>query len=86
MNEFRGHRPVLLNEIRGLQERVERFSNHYYYTNFKYRDPETNFDRRRVHGVVCRLIHVKNAEHSVAIETAAGGKVKLDFQLLLVNF
>ncbi|KAF2889427.1 hypothetical protein ILUMI_16746, partial [Ignelater luminosus] len=75
MNEFRGRRPVLLNEIRGLQERVERFSNHYYYTSFKYRDPETNFDRRRVHGVVCRLIQVKSPEYSVAIETAAGGKL-----------
>ena len=43
---------------------------------FEYRDPEKNFDRRRVHGVVAKLIKLKTPDSATAIEVVAGGKVK----------
>lgn len=75
MNELKGCRHVLLNEIRTLQEKVERFRANYSHTNFQYRDPETNFNRRSVHGVVCRLFKLKDNTAATALETAAGGRV-----------
>lgn len=43
--------------------------------NFDYKDPEPNFDRSRVKGLVCNLFKVKDARFATALETAAGGKV-----------
>lgn len=42
---------------------------------FDYRDPEKNFDRRKVSGLVCKLIKVKDVKNATALEVAAGGKV-----------
>ena len=42
---------------------------------FEYRDPEKNFDRSKVHGLVAKLITVKDASTATALEVAAGGKV-----------
>ncbi|KAF5270320.1 hypothetical protein FQR65_LT05508 [Abscondita terminalis] len=75
MMELQRRRQELRNEIRTLQEKVDRFQGHNQYTNFQYRDPETNFNRRSVHGVVCRLIKLKDRETGIAMETAAGGKL-----------
>ena len=42
---------------------------------FDYRDPEKNFDRNKVHGLVAKLIKVESPETATALEVAAGGKV-----------
>jgi len=42
---------------------------------FQYRDPERGFDRRAVHGLVARLITVKDPATATALEVSAGGKV-----------
>jgi len=42
---------------------------------FQYRDPERGFDRRAVHGLVARLITVKDPASATALEVLAGGKV-----------
>ena len=42
---------------------------------FQYHDPEKNFDRRKVKGVVATLMKVKDQKFNVAIDTACGGKV-----------
>jgi len=42
---------------------------------FQYRDPERGFDRRAVHGLVARLITVKDPASATALEVSAGGKV-----------
>lgn len=42
---------------------------------FDYTDPEKNFDRSRVHGLVCKLVQVKDAQHATALEVTAGGKL-----------
>ncbi|VDP38564.1 unnamed protein product [Soboliphyme baturini] len=40
---------------------------------FTYADPEPNFDRSRVKGVVADLIQLKDPKFATAVETAAGG-------------
>ncbi|KAF5292378.1 hypothetical protein FQA39_LY03412 [Lamprigera yunnana] len=73
--ELQERQHILRSEIRSLQERVDRFYAHNQYSNFNYTDPENNFNRRSVHGVVCRLIQLKERETAIALETAAGGKL-----------
>ena len=43
--------------------------------DFKYSDPEQNFDRSKVHGVVATLVNVEEAAATSALEVAAGGKL-----------
>jgi structural maintenance of chromosome 2 len=42
---------------------------------FDYTNPEKNFDRSKVHGLVCKLIKVKDVKMATALEVSAGGKV-----------
>lgn len=43
---------------------------------FDYKDPEKNFDRSKVHGLVCKLIKIKDVKMATALEVSAGGKVR----------
>ena len=43
---------------------------------FDYKDPEKNFDRRKVHGLVASLVKVKDPATATALEVTAGGKVR----------
>ncbi len=43
--------------------------------NLEYKDPEQNFNRSRVKGLVCNLFEIKDPKFSNALEIAAGGKV-----------
>lgn len=42
---------------------------------FDYKDPERGFDRKSVHGLVVRLVSVKDPSTATALEVSAGGKV-----------
>ncbi|XP_077981159.1 structural maintenance of chromosomes protein 2-like [Glandiceps talaboti] len=42
---------------------------------FEYKDPEKNFDRSKVKGLVAQLIKVKDVNTATALEAAAGGKL-----------
>ncbi|RZC38547.1 structural maintenance of chromosomes protein 2, partial [Asbolus verrucosus] len=75
MNELQERRRELLQDVRRLKSRIDNFEAQKPYTKFHYRDPEANFNRNSVFGVVCRLIKVKNDFAAVAIETAAGGRL-----------
>jgi len=44
---------------------------------FQYKDPERGFDRRAVHGLVARLITVKDPATATALEVSAGGRVNI---------
>lgn len=79
MRDLQERKRSVIRENRGLKERIENFEAHKPYTQFGYRDPETNFDRRKVFGVICRLLKLKNRETAVALETAAGGRVSTLF-------
>lgn len=43
--------------------------------DFRYSDPERNFDRSRVKGVVAKLTRVADPSTATALEVAAGGKL-----------
>ncbi|KAK9888184.1 hypothetical protein WA026_000453 [Henosepilachna vigintioctopunctata] len=75
MNELLSKRKNLNYEIQAIRGKLDNFQAHRPYTNFKYRDPETNFNRKSVHGVVCRLLEVTDDISSLALETAAGGRL-----------
>ncbi|OMO98149.1 RecF/RecN/SMC [Corchorus olitorius] len=55
----------------GVRDLSARLSN----VQFTYRDPEKNFDRSRVKGVVAKLIKVKDSSTMTALEVTAGGKL-----------
>lgn len=42
---------------------------------FEYKDPEKNFDRSKVHGLVARLLKVKDVKYATSLEVTAGRKV-----------
>ena len=44
---------------------------------FQYKDPERGFDRRSVHGLVARLVTVKDPATATALEVSAGGRVSV---------
>lgn len=76
MSELQNRRRALHQETRNLRDRVEHFEAGKPHTTFKYRDPETNFNRSSVIGRVCKLIQCKDITYATALETAAGGKVR----------
>lgn len=66
---------TLSKEVTKLQERLETLEARFPELQFEYRDPEKNFDRRKVSGLVCKLIKVKDVKTATALEVAAGGKL-----------
>lgn len=75
----------LNNEIFSLNEKIQQFYIKFPQLNFEYKNPEANFDRRRVKGLVCNLFKVKDPKYATALEVAAGGKVKFDVLTLLTE-
>lgn len=43
--------------------------------DFRYSDPYAGFDRRKVHGLVAKLVRVKDPAMTTAIEVTAGGRL-----------
>lgn len=64
---------VLRNELQRVQYDLD--NNNSYRYDFQYKNPEPNFDRRRVFGMVCRLFRVKDPKFYMALETCAGGSL-----------
>ena len=62
-------------EIRKLTDKVDNFESYYPQLRFSYRDPEPNFRKSSVKGLVCKSINVIDKSAAYAIEVAAGGKV-----------
>ncbi|CAO2167414.1 unnamed protein product [Urochloa humidicola] len=61
--------------IRKLEDRVRELSGGVARVHFSYQDPEMNFDRSKVKGVVARLIRIKDSSTATALEVAAGGRL-----------
>eukprot|EP00180_Rhodochaete_pulchella_P002148 Plantae.Rhodophyta-Rhodochaete_pulchella.ctg3243.p1 GENE.Plantae.Rhodophyta-Rhodochaete_pulchella.ctg3243~~Plantae.Rhodophyta-Rhodochaete_pulchella.ctg3243.p1 ORF type:complete len:1198 (-),score=285.09 Plantae.Rhodophyta-Rhodochaete_pulchella.ctg3243:1073-4666(-) len=61
--------------LRSLREKHSQLSRRLAGFQFDYSDPEPNFNRRRVCGVVASLIEVKEKMFAKAVEVAAGGKL-----------
>ncbi|XP_075485448.1 structural maintenance of chromosomes protein 2-1-like [Primulina tabacum] len=64
-----------LEMVQKLKDEVRIISSQLANVDFTYSDPEKNFDRSRVKGVVAKLIKVKDSSAMVALEVAAGGKL-----------
>ncbi|XP_025830258.1 structural maintenance of chromosomes protein 2 [Agrilus planipennis] len=75
LQECQTSRKNLIHEVRRMGEKIERFEAQNPYATINYTDPEPNFNRSNVKGVVCRLINLKDNATATAIETAAGGKL-----------
>jgi len=54
--------------VRNLKDRVRKLSGELANVHFSYRDPERNFDRSKVKGVVARLIRIKDSSAATALE------------------
>ncbi|CAL1540842.1 unnamed protein product [Lymnaea stagnalis] len=70
-----GERRTLVGEVQLLRERVLTLEARYPNLKFEYKNPDKNFDRNKVSGLVCRLFDVKDPIHSTALEVTAGGKL-----------
>lgn len=64
----------LQEQRRDLRTKIDRAGGHRY--ELKYRDPEPNFDRNRVFGMLCMLFDVRDAQrNAMALGVCAGGAV-----------
>ncbi len=84
VEELEEERVRIAREVRGLRDHIESFDDRYPRFSFTYSDPEKNFDRRRVRGVMAKLFDVVDPKFMMAIEIAAGGRVRSNFSGLLV--
>lgn len=84
MQQLQQNKHALTQEIRGVKEKIRNFNACRPHVNFNYTDPEPNWNKRNVHGVVCRLFNCRDKISCTALETAAGGKVS-DF-LFIFNY
>lgn len=72
----------LMRTVRELNNEVDRFEGNYPQLRFSYQDPEPNFRRDSVKGLVCKSITVKEPEKfAYALEMAAGGRVRINFSI-----
>ncbi|XP_046391421.1 structural maintenance of chromosomes protein 2 [Ischnura elegans] len=72
--ELEASRRQLRAEIQQASEKAEIIQSRYS-LNFRYSDPEPNFDRSKVKGFLCQLIKLKNPAFSNALEAVAGGRL-----------
>ncbi|KAL8582210.1 hypothetical protein ACOMHN_004129 [Nucella lapillus] len=73
--ELQAQHKQLQKDMRLLQDKRDTMESKFPQLRFDYSDPEKNFDRRRVHGLVCKLVQVKDAKNATALEVTAGGKL-----------
>ncbi|XP_010081385.1 PREDICTED: structural maintenance of chromosomes protein 2, partial [Pterocles gutturalis] len=66
---------ALTHDISQLREVYERLMVRFPYLQFQYRDPEKNWNPKRVKGPVVSLITVKDLSKAKALEAVAGGKL-----------
>ena len=62
-------------ELRGLRDKIEAVESKDPRLSFRYKDPEPNFNRKSVHGLICKLFDLCDSQFAVAIEKTAGGRL-----------
>ncbi|XP_033637022.1 structural maintenance of chromosomes protein 2-like [Asterias rubens] len=62
-------------QVDHLNDKVNALTARFPNLQFEYKDPEKNFDHSRVHGLVARLIKVKDVRNATALEVTAGRKL-----------
>lgn len=71
--ELKERRQLLHSQVRDLKRDLDRRSGSRY--ELQYTDPEPNFDRHKVRGMVGKLFRVCDMQNSMALMMAAGGHV-----------
>eukprot|EP00124_Ichthyophonus_hoferi_P003689 Ihof_evm2s336 gene=Ihof_evmTU2s336 len=66
---------ALEEEVQHAQYQVDQQSARLNNMQFNYQDPEPNFNRNAVHGLVARLVTIKDPSTVTALEVTAGGKL-----------
>ena len=69
--------------LKGLRQEAMNMSSRLHWLEFKYQDPERNFDRSKVYGVAARHVRVKDQRFCPALDAAGGGKVSLSLSLFV---
>lgn len=77
-------RSAELEIIQKLKDRVRNLSGELANVHFSYRDPERNFDRSKVKGVVARLIRIKDSSTATALEVRISKLLSACLKLILV--
>ncbi|XP_065657312.1 structural maintenance of chromosomes protein 2 isoform X2 [Hydra vulgaris] len=65
----------LQNEVLKYQNVVETLESRFPHLQFQYSDPQPNFDRSKVKGLVCNLIKVKDINYATSLQVSAGNKL-----------
>lgn len=73
--QLKERRQQLHNQVRELKRELDRRSGSRY--ELKYQDPEPNFERHKVRGMVGKLFQVTDMRNSMALMMAAGGGVSV---------
>ncbi|KAK7100070.1 structural maintenance of chromosomes protein 2-like [Littorina saxatilis] len=73
--ELQAQQKQLHKDMREIRDKLDTLEARFPQLRFDYSDPEKNFDRRRVHGLVCKLVQVKDTRNATALEVTAGGKL-----------
>ncbi|KAL4236668.1 Structural maintenance of chromosomes protein 2 [Mactra antiquata] len=73
--KLESQRRSLSNEVNRLTDKLDNLEARFPHLQFDYKDPEKNFDRRKVSGLVCKLVKVKDVQHATALEVTAGGRL-----------
>ncbi|XP_057332971.1 structural maintenance of chromosomes protein 2 [Microplitis mediator] len=68
-------RQQLNQDLRGINDQIDHFLARHPQLRFEYSDPELNFNRKSVKGLVCTLFSLKDRNAAYALEVAAGGKL-----------
>lgn len=74
LEQLEERRNELQQQRRELRSQVDRKGGHRF--EFQYRDPEPNFDKNRVKGMVCMLFDIRDGQrNAMALGMSAGGTV-----------
>ncbi|XP_062153758.1 structural maintenance of chromosomes protein 2-1 [Alnus glutinosa] len=75
MEALQKDRASELEQVQKLKDEIRNLSAQLANVEFTYRDPQKNFDRSKVKGVIAKLIKVKDSSTMTALEVTAGGKM-----------
>nr|XP_002119958.1 structural maintenance of chromosomes protein 2 [Ciona intestinalis] len=73
--ELKSRKQELSTKIQRMSRLTQGLYNKFPNLQFNYRDPEANWDRARVKGLVANLVDVKDVTHATALEVVAGGRL-----------
>lgn len=73
LEQLEERRDVLNRDCQALKRELERKGGHRF--EVQYRDPEPNFDRRQVKGMLCKLFDVRDQDYLNALSVCGGGSL-----------